>query len=328
MTILGWDMSHFDAPDIGDAASEVAFITHKAGGDSSDPEIGAWWATAQGHRDQLLLGAYWVLYPGVPVARANAFLARLDATCPGWRDGPFLLQLDCEKWNNSSATQPGVADVRACCDRLRAQMPKLTPIVYASAGQYGDTLKGLGYPLWNARYPSSAAASPASLYRSLGGDRGSGWAAYSGQTPAIWQFSSSATIAGQTSCDANAYRGTLAELTALAAPGWETDMPLTNDDITKVVAAIKAMDINPDPNVTSSLSGSLWTILARSAALNEMPSASDNAAAVLDALAAPAALAVPLAAALAPLLPSSGPTPAELQAALVAAFRELAGGAA
>jgi hypothetical protein len=62
------------------------------------------------------------------------------------------------------------------------------------------------------------------------GDSSSRWNAYSGQVPEILQYSSSATIGGQTTCDANAYRGTLAELTALLAPGWDIDMPLTPAD--------------------------------------------------------------------------------------------------
>lgn len=42
MTIFGCDMSHFDAPDIGSAIAEgIVFLTHKAGGDRDDPELGA-----------------------------------------------------------------------------------------------------------------------------------------------------------------------------------------------------------------------------------------------------------------------------------------------
>lgn len=229
MTIYGWDMSHYDSIPAGGgakvAADGFAFVTHKAGGDSNDAQLGGWWAAFRSFRERLLLGAYWVLYPGNPVGRADDFLARLDDKCPGWRDGPFMLQVDCEIWGGDKSTQPGRADIKAFCDRLRAHVPKLVPVVYASAGQYGNSLAGLGYPLWNARYPlgSDAGAAPR-LYGLCGDDRGKGWNAYSGQTPAIWQFTSSATIAGQTTCDANAYRGTLAELTALVAPGWEDDV--------------------------------------------------------------------------------------------------------
>jgi hypothetical protein len=85
MTIWGWDVSHFDAPDTRQAVAEgFSFFTHKAGGDANDAELNAWWVMKP-YRDQVLLGAYWVLYPDKPVARADSFLARLDAQCPGWQ---------------------------------------------------------------------------------------------------------------------------------------------------------------------------------------------------------------------------------------------------
>ena len=90
MTVLGSDVSHFDAPDTRAMfADGIVFQTHKAGGDANDAEIGTWWNYVKGYRDQVLLGAYWVLYPGNPVGRADMFVARLDSQCPGWRDGPI-----------------------------------------------------------------------------------------------------------------------------------------------------------------------------------------------------------------------------------------------
>jgi hypothetical protein len=227
MTIFGWDASHYDAvPNGVRVVSEgFAFMTHKAGGDANDAELAAWWAEMKPFRGQLLLGAYWVLYPGNGSARADAFLARLDSQCPGWRDGPFILQADCEKWNGDQSTVPGKADIKAFCDRLKTKAPKLQPIVYAPKWVYGDSLTGLGYPIWASSYVTGTGFA-ADLYP---GDSSSRWGAYSGQTPAILQFASSATIAGQTSSDANAYRGTLAQLTALLAPGWEDDMPTVQD---------------------------------------------------------------------------------------------------
>jgi hypothetical protein len=237
VTIFGWDQSHFDAPSIGDAVGEgITFLTHKAGGDRDDPELGAWWSNVRGlDPDKALLGAYWVLYPGSPASRADAFLARLDFLCPGWRLRPFMLQVDCEKWNGDSSTVPGKADIRAFCDRLVARCPKLRPIVYAPSWVYGDSLTGLGYPLWASRYVTGTGG-----FRSLyPGDSSSKWAGYSGQTPAILQYTSSATIGGQTTCDANAYRGTLAQLTALVAPGWSEDMALDDTDVAKIITGVR-----------------------------------------------------------------------------------------
>lgn len=222
MTIFGWDMSHFDSPGIGSAVSEgISFITHKAGGDKADSEIGAWWAGVRGlDPGRVLLGAYWVLYPGSPTVRADAFIARLDDQCPGWRDRPFILQVDCEKWNGDSGTVPPRSDIKMFCDRLVQRMPKLRPIVYGPEWVYGDKLAGLGYPLWASSYVSGAISTFRGMYP---GDDSHRWGAYSGQVPAILQYTSSATIGGQSTCDANAYRGTLAELTALVAPGWMED---------------------------------------------------------------------------------------------------------
>jgi hypothetical protein len=231
MTIFGWDMSHFDAPSLGAAAAEgISFVTHKAGGDATDAELPAWWAGVRTLDPQkVLLGAYWVLFPGNPAGRADDFLARLDSACPGWRDRPFLLQADCEKWNGDAGTVPSKAEITAFCDRLVARVPKLRPVVYAPKWVYGDGLAGLSYPLWASSYVTGAAGFK-TLYP---GDSSSRWAAYSGQTPAILQFTSSATIGGQTTCDANAYRGTLDQLVALVAPGWEDNAMATLTDAEK-----------------------------------------------------------------------------------------------
>jgi hypothetical protein len=231
MTIFGWDMSHFDAPDLGTAVAEgISFVTHKAGGDAVDSELPAWWAGVRTLDPQkVLLGAYWVLYPGNPAGRADAFLARLDAACPGWRDRPFLLQADCEKWNGDPRTVPSKAEIKTFCDRLVARMPRLRPVVYAPKWVYGNDLTGLPYPLWASSYVTAAGG-----FRKLyPGDSSSRWQAYSGQTPAILQYTSSATIGGQATSDANAYRGTLDQLVALVAPGWEDNAMATLTDAEK-----------------------------------------------------------------------------------------------
>lgn len=247
--IFGWDLSHYDNPSIGDAVDEgFSFFTHKAGGDANDAEIAAWWSGVKGlSTSKALLGAYWVLYPGNGSAKADQFLARLDATCNGWRDRPFILQADCEEWSGDPGTVPSKADIKAFCDRLVARMPKLKPIVYAPEWVYGDKLSGLGYPLWASSYVSGSGFA-SQLYP---GDDSSKWHVYSGQTPAILQFTSSAKIAGQTTCDANAYRGTLAQLTALVAPGWAEDMDLTADNLADIAQAV-ASKLHLDYTVATS----------------------------------------------------------------------------
>jgi len=308
VTIFGWDMSHYDAPGVGAAVTEgVSFLTHKAGGDKDDPEIGAWWAGVRGlDPARVLVGAYWVLYPGNPAGRADAFLARLDATCPGWRDRPFLLQVDCEKWNGDAGTVPGRADIRAFCARLVARMPRLRPVVYAPKWVYGDSLTGLGYPLWASSYVSAAGGFKA-LYP---GDASSRWATYSGQTPAILQYSSSATIGGQSTSDANAYRGTLAELTALVAPGWREDMDLTPDNLKAIAGAVWGNDVDPSAGGYTA-SGALWTVLGRTGAISQTVAKSLDPEAIAQAVVA--------------ALPTERVdiSPAELQEAILETLRKL-----
>jgi hypothetical protein len=259
MTIYGSDASHYDGPDFRRAIADgLSFFTHKAGGDALDAELGPWWQLMAPHRTQVLLGAYWVLYPGTPVARADAFLARLDAVCPGWRDGPFILQVDCEKWGGNSATVPPRTDIKAFCDRLAAKAPGLRPIVYGPKWVYGDTLTGLGYPLWASAYVTGGSGTPQALYP---GDSSSKWAAYSGQTPAVLQFTDAAVIAGQTTCDANAFRGSLAQLTALVAPGWEiTDMALDDRDAQVIASKLGHDLLNPDSDVSKGLRMNLMKV--------------------------------------------------------------------
>jgi hypothetical protein len=225
--IYGWDASHYDAVPAGrDVVKEgIRFMTHKAGGDAHDAELAAWWQKMLPVRAQVLLGAYWVLRPdrwANAAADARRFIATLDDDCPGWRNGPFLLQLDCEKWNDSAATVPTKAEIQVFCQALRNAAPKLTPVVYAPEWVYGDKLRGLGYPTWASSYVTATGGYASEMYP---GNNSTRWDAYGGQVPAILQFTSKATIAGQTTCDANAFRGTIVDLINLVAPGWAPTTP-------------------------------------------------------------------------------------------------------
>ncbi|HTI26197.1 MAG TPA: GH25 family lysozyme [Kutzneria sp.] len=230
MTIYGWDASDFDwsrgPMDLAAARRDgITFFTHKATEGTS---------TQHKHlADRLdraravgieFLGAYHVVRSGPSVAAQVAyFLAYLDAQVPWWRGYPgFFLQPDLERWSyDNVAASTGVA----FCGALKAAQPKRV-IAYASKGQYGDQLAGLaglGVPLWNANYGANRAGHYRQAYP---GDSGAGWAAYSGQTPVLWQYGSQLTIGSQPGCDANAFRGTLDDLRTLIMGD---DMALRDD---------------------------------------------------------------------------------------------------
>lgn len=70
----------------------------------------------------------------------------------------------------------------------------------------GGNLSHLANALVASAYPDGSGYA-STVYVRSGGDSGAGWAPYGGATPAAWQFTSSANIAGFR-VDCNAYRGT------------------------------------------------------------------------------------------------------------------------
>lgn len=234
MTIYGWDSSHHDwvrgPMDMAAAVADgITFATHKIGEAQTyvDPRFGDWYRKAR-NANVPLLGAYYVNHPGDQTPQADRFLALLDAQAPGWRDGPFVLQVDAEKFDYMDRA-PNKAEIIAFCARLVAKTGgRFRPVVYAPKWLYGDSLTGLGYPLWASSYGTN----PDVHYRTAyPGDGSSRWQPYSGQTPAILQYGSRTRIGTQNTCDANAYRGTPTQLRNLVYPTLDTesDMPTVDE---------------------------------------------------------------------------------------------------
>jgi hypothetical protein len=71
--------------------------------------------------------------------------------------------------------------------------------------QGGGSLADLANALVSSAYLDGSGYA-STIYANSGGDSGNGWAPYGGATPAAWQFTSSANIAGFT-VDCNAYLG-------------------------------------------------------------------------------------------------------------------------
>lgn len=226
MTVFGWDASHYDGlltPSIlARAKGEgVGFFTHKIAegladteGTNDDTALGA--ARSAGIE---FVGGYLVPRSSPSVsAQVDRWLQLADAGEGWWRGYPgWFWQVDLERWQyDDVAASVGVEAAR----QLRDRTGRWT-ILYASHGQYGDSLSGWDGPLWNAHYTGRAAARIDQMYPGdawrpvLRPNVLGGWAPYSGREPTILQYTSSATIAGLSTCDANAYRGDIAQLRAL-----------------------------------------------------------------------------------------------------------------
>jgi GH25 family lysozyme M1 (1,4-beta-N-acetylmuramidase) len=228
-----WDASHYDgnltkAILVRAKAEGIEGFTHKLGEGLSNVDDTAGTALAAARAAGILaIGGYWFVHGNdSPVAEAKRCIAVADQHESWWRTFPgWFWQTDAE---TSSSGLPSPAYVKTFSDTL-ASLSGRKVIVYASHGMYGNRLAGLGHPLWNANYPTNRQAGFKSLYP---GNSYAGWTKYSGQTPVICQYTSSATIAGRTTCDANAFRGGVDELLNLIG----ADMPLTSADIAAIWA--------------------------------------------------------------------------------------------
>lgn len=216
MTLYAWDASHYDGwlsrAILNRAHAEgISIFTHKIGEGTSDTE-GAHDDTAlAAARDAGIpfLGGYYVVRSGSVGPQVDTLLTLCGQGEPWWRTFPgWFWQVDLERWpQDSVSAATGIA-----FGQLLRQRTGRAVIIYASAGQYGNSLAGWDGPLWNANYPSSRQAPFRDLYP---GTNGPGWRVYSNTIPALWQYSSSATIAGLSTCDASAYQGTVANFAAM-----------------------------------------------------------------------------------------------------------------
>lgn len=228
MTIFGWDTSHYDydrgSVDLRAAKADgMVFVTAKIGEGSSntDPRFDD---TVTRARDAGIefIGAYYVVHTTNPAGQADRCIALADQLAPWWCSYPgWFWQGDFEHWPTDF---PPPSACKTFCDRLVERTGRRV-IAYASHGQYGDTLAGLGHPLWNANYGTN----PIGHYRELyPGDGSSRWSAYSSQVPVLLQYGSNTRIGTQSTCDANAFRGSVADFRTLINGG--SMATLTTDD--------------------------------------------------------------------------------------------------
>lgn len=90
-------------------------------------------------------------------------------------------------------------------------------------------------PLWSSRYPDMVQGSIADEWADV---PDSYWAGYGGLSVEVLQFTSSARIAGHAPIDANAYRGTAAQLAALLGGEVEDDMTPEQDRMLRELHAL------------------------------------------------------------------------------------------
>jgi Glycosyl hydrolases family 25/Putative peptidoglycan binding domain len=108
-----------------------------------------------------------------------------------------------------SGSKPGMGDCVSFCDRLRSR---------------GGVCNMVYLPRWYWQQIGSPSLSPlvnrhlhlvSSQYTSYS-DSGPGWNAYGGMTPDVWQYTSSMKTGGFSQVDCNAFKGTFAQLAAMA----------------------------------------------------------------------------------------------------------------
>jgi hypothetical protein len=224
-----WDTSHFDGTLTRDRMAQakaegIASVTAKIGEGLADTEGTHDDTTLAAARDVGIefLGGYLIPRSNASVnAQVDYWLKLADRGEPWWRTYPgWYWQVDLERWPYDAV--PASVGI-AAAQRIRALTGRWT-ILYASRGQYGDQLAGWDGPLWNANYGGNPIGPFAGVYP---GDTSSRWTKYSGQVPTFLQYGSNTTIAGLTTCDASAFRGSPADLRALISPSGSRSTPAT-----------------------------------------------------------------------------------------------------
>lgn len=96
-------------------------------------------------------------------------------------------------------------------------------------------------PLWSSRYPDNVVGTIADEWADV---PASYWVGYGGLDVAVLQFTSSARIAGHQPLDANAYRGTRAQLSALLGGGVEDDVSFEDETFPHTLADGRVVQIS------------------------------------------------------------------------------------
>jgi lysozyme len=229
VTIFGCDVAGYqglpDWPTVKDAGISFAFskVTQSTGyvNPSWSHNLPGMLALGSG----FVPGAYHFLQQGTdPVAQARYFFAHLDG-----RQAELAIALDVEP---TTGSRPAASQARAWV----AEFKRLTgghPVIGYFPGWYWSEL---GNPdlsffdtLWQSHYVT-ASGSAAHIYGSV---PASWWAPYGGERVSVLQYTDKASVPGISGgVDANAFRGTVADLRALALGAMPPPQPnITEDDM-------------------------------------------------------------------------------------------------
>ncbi|GAB2956682.1 hypothetical protein GCM10027280_51670 [Micromonospora polyrhachis] len=229
-TLYGWDASDYDV-DRGLTVDRVRaakalgidFMTYKgteqSRGGTFHSQYYGMMLTAAKDAGIPFLGMYAVVHSGVSTtAQAITAIDYADQHTPWWRGfSGFFWQIDLERWPTDDVPPSVGVDVAR---ELEARTNKKA-VMYASRGQYRSGDLG-DYPRWNADYPYRVAENFKAAYARAGGNSGPGWVRYGRpvQMPQVWQYTDSAIIGHQHTCDADAFRGTTEDFARMigAAP--------------------------------------------------------------------------------------------------------------
>jgi hypothetical protein len=83
-------------------------------------------------------------------------------------------------------------------------------------------------------------------------DTGPGWSGYGGMTPAVWQYTSTATFNGVHPVDMNAFKGTLPEFISLATTGKKAPVPPPPPPHPAMLPAPASVSVTPHRAVNAS----------------------------------------------------------------------------
>ncbi len=233
MTVFGPDISSYQAGLNLSRLADASFVIAKAseGTYYTDADYQGW------RRQAAQLGKPFAWYHFLTTEDAHAQAAHTAASV-GDKSLPGMVDVE-----PNGSSKPNLAQALAYADAAKAAGLNLR-LVYlphwywqeiGSPGLGGLASRGLS--LVSSAYPGGS-GNPLALYP---GDGASGWAAYGGVTPALYQYTNQASDGGLT-LDYNAYRGTLAQLTALLAGASSStgDDDVTPQDIQAIAAAVYA----------------------------------------------------------------------------------------